>query len=656
MEMHIIKRNKLFLILYLTILILFSFPISLQAQSKNIEKILNYDSRIEVEQDGSMLVTENITVRCLGEKIKRGIYRDFPTKYHDRWNNRVIVEFKIIDIRKNGNPEPYHTESVSNGIRIYVGQKDVFLEHGIYTYTITYKTNRQLGFYKDHDELYWNVTGNGWEFSIETVFATIILPEAAKKNITETDAYTGSQGEKGKDFTTATDTADNPTFITTRPLEANEGLTIVVSWKKGLITEPSAQVKFQYFMKDNFGIIFAFIGFIIITIYYLIIWGIFGKDPAKGTIIPQYYPPKGFSPAAMRYITNMGFDNKTFAATVINLAVKGYLTIIEEKGVYTLTRKNTDTKGLEPEEEKIVTKLFRSDTSIKLESKNHSEINRALQELKNYLKQNYEKIYFLTNYWYFIGGLVLSIIILLFIGFPVATVKGSLPIFLFMCVWLTGWTFGVSHLLMELVRSWKSVLLGSIHKLTSLGSAVFITLFSIPFIIGEIIGIGMMTFATSGWFIVFFLILIPINYLFYHLLKAPTLAGRQILDKIEGFKMFLTITKKDRMNVLNPLGRTPEIFERYLPYALALDVEQAWANQFSDVLSRTSADGKEYSPSWYSGTAAFTAVGAGIFASSLGSSFSNAISSSSHAPGSSSGGGGGGSSGGGGGGGGGGGW
>jgi uncharacterized membrane protein len=154
--------------------------------------------------------------------------------------------------------------------------------------------------------------------------------------------------------------------------------------------------------------------------------------------------------------------------------------------------------------------------------------------------------------------------------------------------------------------------------------------------------------------------LIASNAIFHHLLKAPTRVGRQLLDRVDGFKMFLSAVDGERMNTLSTPGRTPELFERFLPYALALDVEHAWAEQFSQVLAATATAGTSgstasYSPSWYTG--AFSGSSPVDFASSFGSSFSSAVSSSSSPPGSSSGvGGGGGSSGGGGGGGGGGGW
>lgn len=649
-----LTRFSLFIVLVLNCFLL---PYPLLAETEP-ERILSYHSQIEVSTDASMKVTETITVRSNGDQIKRGIYRNFPTRYRDRFKNRYTVEFEVIGIQRDGKIEPYHLKDIDNGKRIYIGDKDTFLDPGIYTYTIIFRTNRQLGFFDDHDELYWNVTGNGWDFLIDSASATVILPEGAKQNITETDAYTGPKGAKGKDFTKDVDSSGNPTFVTTRVLEPNDGLTIVVSWKKGFITEPTAQQKFNYFLKDNYTIFFAIAGLILVCIYYLTVWSFVGIDPAKGTIIPQYYPPKGFSPAAVRYITRMGFDTKTFAATILNLAVKGYLTIQESKGVYSIYKTKKENIELSPEEQKVVDKLLGKSDSFTFSQTWHTTIKETLQTLKNYLQLNFEKNYFLNNYRYFTTGLIISIIIIILIAIPLALSRGGEAIFLllFMSVWLSIWTTGVTFLVIQAFTSWKNALFGSIHQITSLIGAVFLSLFSLPFIGGEIAGIYMLSSATSGWFIIYLLLLGILNYIFYHLLTAPTLMGRQVLDKIEGFKMFLTVTEKDRLNILNPLGRTPELFERYLPYALALDVEQAWAEQFSEVLKQASTDGRTYSPSWYTGTTAFSALGAGAFASSLGNSFSGAISSSSSAPGSSSGGGGGGSSGGGGGGGGGGGW
>jgi uncharacterized membrane protein len=153
--------------------------------------------------------------------------------------------------------------------------------------------------------------------------------------------------------------------------------------------------------------------------------------------------------------------------------------------------------------------------------------------------------------------------------------------------------------------------------------------------------------------------LLLVDVTFYDLLKAPTRLGRKVMDRLEGFELYLSVAEKDRMNFHNPPERTPALFERFLPYALALGVEQAWSEQFADVLAAAGqapgGAGTGYRPRWYSGSG-FSERGVSGFASSLGGSFSGAIASSSTAPGSSSGSGGGGSSGGGGGGGGGSGW
>jgi uncharacterized membrane protein len=145
---------------------------------------------------------------------------------------------------------------------------------------------------------------------------------------------------------------------------------------------------------------------------------------------------------------------------------------------------------------------------------------------------------------------------------------------------------------------------------------------------------------------------------FVYLMRAPTALGRQFLDKIEGFRLYLDVAEKDELALRHPPEKTPALFEAYLPYALALGVEQAWAEQFAEVFDRIKdSTGEAYQPSWYHGRWRSGWFGGSTrnFAK-MTSALNGAISSASTPPGSSSGSGGGGSSGGGGGGGGGGGW
>ena len=140
------------------------------------ESILHFFSDIEVHPDGAMTVTETIKVRAEGRQIKRGIYRDFPTDYKDRMGNNYRVGFELQSVLRDGTPEDHFIKRQSNGVRIYFGREDVYLKSGIYTYTMTYRTHRQLGYFADHDELYWNVTGSDWAFPIEQAGARVSLP------------------------------------------------------------------------------------------------------------------------------------------------------------------------------------------------------------------------------------------------------------------------------------------------------------------------------------------------------------------------------------------------------------------------------------------------------------------------------------------------
>ncbi|HET9701954.1 MAG TPA: DUF2207 domain-containing protein, partial [Burkholderiales bacterium] len=161
------------------------------------EVILDYHSDIRVLADASLVVEETIRVRAEGDSIKRGIYRDFPTVYPTPLGGRTRVEFVVMEASRDGQPEPWHTENLQNGVRVYLGRKEVPLEPGEYTYSITYGTSRQLGFFDTHDELYWNVTGNEWAFPILRASARVALPRSVGANDLKLEAYTGRQGDKG---------------------------------------------------------------------------------------------------------------------------------------------------------------------------------------------------------------------------------------------------------------------------------------------------------------------------------------------------------------------------------------------------------------------------------------------------------------------------
>jgi len=642
------------LLFFLTLLFAASLCAPLHCRAQ-IESILDYHSDITVNPDTSLHVTETITVFANNNQIRHGIYRDFPTTYSDYLGNRYAVSFRLLGATRDGAPETTRLTDLSNGQRIYLGQQNFLLPRGQHTYTIEFLTTRQLGFFKDHDELFWNVTGNGWGFTIRQASATVHLPAVIPASEVQLSGFTGGQGSQARDLTATTNDDATFSFAANSPLRPREGLTILLTWPKGFIAEPTPQQKLKMLLDDNREIPVITIGFLVLLLYYVIVWGAVGRDPAAGVIMPIYEPPANLSPAAMRYLVRMGYDNKIFAAAILDMAVKGYLTIKEQAGSYTLYLTQNGNPRLSPDENNIAEKLFTNRTEIWLHNENHTTISSAMSSLKAWLKTAEQKIYFFTNGRYMLPAVAITVLSLIFAA--LAKSAANIPIAAFACFWLSIWSMAVAGLLIGVSQSWKSAFAGGHAKPALMGKALFFTLFSLPFVGGEFLGMFFLAKATSFFVVLFLLANIIVHVLFHYLLKAPTSAGRQLLDQVQGFKLFLGAVDGDRLNRANPPDQTPQTFEKFLPYALALDVEQDWAEKFSGILATAGQtpgyNSSNYSPSWYSG-AAWSNLGAAGFASSMGSSFTSAISSSSSAPGSSGGGSGG--SGGGGGGGGGGGW
>ena len=169
--------NSIKTLVWVVCLSIFLTPIGIHAQQ---ERILSFDSHIDIMARGDVVVSETIRVVAAGKKIRRGIYRDFPTRYRNSLGSQVTVRFEVLEVLRDNRPEAYHTEQQSNGTRVYMGNKDVFLQPGEYTYTFVYRTDRQIGFFEKFDELYWNVTGNGWDFVIEKARAVVQLPPGAE--------------------------------------------------------------------------------------------------------------------------------------------------------------------------------------------------------------------------------------------------------------------------------------------------------------------------------------------------------------------------------------------------------------------------------------------------------------------------------------------
>jgi len=621
------------------------------------ERVSNFHSEITVEPDSSLQVTESITVIAAGNQIRHGIYREFPTRYTDNFNNRYVVGFQLLAATRDSGEEYFRVEDYANGKRIYLGDRNALVPKGRHIYTITYTTNRQLGFFKDHDELFWNVTGLGWGFPIDRASATVHLRAAIPSADVTLSGFTGRKGSLASNLTTATEDSGFQ-FATTRRLGPYEGLSILLSFPKGHFTPPTFAEKVQFFFSDNRDALLLAVGLLTVFLYYITAWSMVGRDPDRGVIMPLYEPPRDLSPAAMRYLLRMGFDDKTFAAAILDMAVRGFIRIKEQDGTYTLCTTGKDDRVLTADEKQVASVLFDGRYQVWLHQENRATIRAAVAAMKKWLARAEQNTYFVSNTIYLLPAVVLSLVVVfvyLFAKGMPQVVGGA-----FISFWLTMWTIGLYGLWRNVFRAWRAVSVSRqapAAEVVGRGKAFFLTVFTLPYCFGEFLGLAFLLKITSLALVLFLVASGLLHVLFLHLMKAPTFAGRRLLDQVEGFKLFLGAVDGDRLNRAAPPDETPQVFEKFLPYALALDVEQDWAEKFSGVLGAAGAAranaAPAYTPSFYSGPGS-NGLGGASFASSFSSSFSSAIASSSAQPG--SGGGGGGGSGGGGGGGGGGGW
>ncbi len=624
------------------------FLVALAVSAVAEERIQRFVSDVTVSTDASLTVRETIEVVAEGFEIKRGILRDFPTVYKDRRGTRVVVGFEVVSVSRDGRGEPYAVESISNGKRIRIGDADVFLSRGPHAYEIVYRTTRQLGFFADFDELYWNATGNGWNFAIDKAVAIVHLPPGAE--IKQHAAYTGPQGASGRDFRVITAQGSEYRAETTARLAPNEGLTVAVAWQKGIIAAPTETEQRWWFASDNAGMLALIVSILLVLVYYIYAWKKVGRDPPQGTIIPLFAPPPGLGAAGSRFIWKQKFDSRGFAAALVGLAVKGRVKIIDDDGDFAIEKKTDQGQALTRAEQTFYGGLPGGTT--RLEKSNHLKVQAMRAVLEKALKDEYEGSVFLRNLgWFWTGAAVSAaglVIAALFLPLE-DRIRG-----LFAAGWSSIW-WGVI-----LTVAWGAIkglftARGVLRKLGSL-MAMF---FFIPFMIGGVAAPAAILFGGDGSSGLYMLIAAAVllgivNLVFFHLLRAPTVPGRKLLDQLEGFRMYMTTAEEERLKILHPPEKTPELFERYLPYALALDCENEWNAKFAAVLAAAAVAGAT-APVWYSGSN-WDAGRTGGFTDSLGSSLASSAASASTAPGSSSGSGGGGSSGGGGGGGGGSGW
>ena len=523
-------KQLLFIVLFIT------SAFALSAQS---ERVLSFHSNIEVDTSSTITVKESIKIYSNGTIFKRGITRTIPTVSVDSSGNRVKLDYKILSVERDGSTSKYHTEKNSNAITIFVGESDVFLNEGVYDYSITYSISGQIRFFDNYDELYWNVNGFDWNLSFGQVSSEITLPSGG--NIIQNACYTGSYGSNSSNCS-ATILSKHSIRFSADNLRAGENLTVAVGFDKGIINQPPPPPPPTFLQKFGALILSGFIS-LSLLFYYGFTWLKFGIDPPKPTVYPQFEVPRKMTPASVGMLDKFRYHGDLITGTILNLAVKGYLKIEEdnEDHVFGLFKNKKfiihkvkeDTGMLNNEEHVLFSKLFSSSSTLTLDGKYDSKVQSAVSAFKSSLrKQHNSLIYQGFNFKFWLV--------------PILTIIAYVFLFVFLAA---------------------------------------------QYFQGE----------SDGLVFVLFLVLNVTFFLIYqYLIRKPSLEKLKLKSLIDGFKMYMSAAEEKQIAHFNPPDLTPEIFEKLLPYAVVLGAEDVWGDKFQNLINKSMID-QSYQPTWYVG-------------------------------------------------------
>ena len=543
------KSIKLVILVFLGLnlnLILFISPSF--AQYFTIEK---FHSEITIHKDSSFIVEERIEVKF--ERPRHGIYRDIPYQYRNELGKRIKTPTTILSVTdQTGKKWKYKVETAGNTLRIRIGDAKQYVKD-FQTYLITYRVENAILFFDDHDELYWNVTGNAWKAPIQEASADVTLStEKKNKNLWE-GCYTGIYGSNQSECSFE-GSENRGQFVTKRNLRTGEGLTIAFGWEKGLVSPPSSWKRFLWAinLQENWVFLLP-----IFTLAFMISqWYRKGRDPkVRESITVMYEPPKfnkqPLTPGEVGALLDEKLDPRDITSTILGLAVKGYIQIEEEKkdGLifdkkdYYLKRVKASDENLSSFEKKLMEALFPMGLPGTLVSSLKNKFYTDLEGLKKTLYgELVSKKYFLKN--------------------P-EKIKNSYAKAGFLAMVL----------------------------------AFFVFIFLVPGSIARSIVAGILT----G---------LPVM-VFAGFMPAKTRAGASAYMDVLGFQEFLNRAEKDRLERMGDMN----LFSKFLPYAVALDVTENWAKAFEGIYQDP--------PNWYVSPGGFRTFHPYSFAHSISSVTSN---------------------------------
>jgi uncharacterized membrane protein YgcG len=488
--------------------------------------------RFQVEaaigENGRLDVAEVIRFRFTGSW--NGVVRSIPIEYRtpQGMGYRLMLEPESIS-DQDGAPLRWESSRVRHyrELKIWVpGASDA-----VRTVVLRYRVANALRSFDTHDELYWNVTGDEWEMPIEDASATIRLPAAATG--LRATAFTGAYGSQAQEADVTLGEREVQVRMR-RPLAFREGLTVVVGWDKGAVRPPGALTRAGWFVRANWPLVVPLLAFAGM----FALWRRIGRDPRRQPVAVRYEPPPDMTPAEAGTLLDHRVDMRDVTATLVDLAVRGFLEIEEKEEpvflglgrstdyVFKRTRPEEEWNTLKAHEREVLGGLFRGGRAEVELSDLKNEFYRRLGPIRDGIyHQLADRGYYRhrpdqTRALFMIAGGVI-----LFLSIHAAA-------------------FG-------------SAVLGL--PAATLGLAIALT--------------GIVVLAV-GWF-----------------MPARTVAGTRALESVLGYEEFVGRVEADR---LDRMVLTPQTFERGLPYAMAFGVEERWARAFRDVMTEP--------PRWYRGT------------------------------------------------------
>lgn len=547
--------------------------------ASSTESIPFFDSQIIVNQDASIDVSETIQILANQNYFQHGLTRHF--------NFATPKDYEFRSVTVDGVPVSYHVSIEPSQINLGIGDTSKLLPPGTYTYNINYHVNNAVHFGAAADELNWNVNSSDWNLPITKASATITLPDAAKilhydtfiNNMQTTSDIKILQAESGI-FSVAT----------ARALAPHQSLSIFISWPKGIVRVKSYSKTLEADLAANrvneweLGILLG------VLAYYLFFWFRIGRNLNDPHLMPLFQPPATVSAAAANYLLQMRFNDKVMTVGILSLATKHYCEITQHQDVITLKRNPQATAKLNEEEEVLLKALFKDGDTLTLGKADRSRLAAAKAALRSCLKSNYEAIYFTSN-----RGIVRLGILLSTAAFIAPVLSAVQHFHTFMAVvglCLFGYvlyrlakTFWRSAVHANHIPSFKNGLISAI-KLVVLFMALGLSVFTLNLFTDNI---PPTTLVLLGFLLV-------INVVFYHLMRSPTSAGRDLLNQLEGFKLFFHTTEKLRFAALAPPEMSSDLLDRYVPYAIALSEEAAWGERMVQTTSRSPLS--PYQPTW----------------------------------------------------------